>query len=292
MRERKAFSAVIPPLRPDLSPGGKGKRRGKAFVFMGRGICMQPNRRCDMETGVIESNPTRREFIKKGAILMASTAALQTDGAYILAASRSKDEKPEGKKAEEISPAEDLMREHGVLTRILLIYDDISRRLEKDLKYPPEVLTGAATLIRRFVEDYHEKLEEDYLFPRFEKSAKLADLVRILLQQHQAGRRLTERIKNFSSLSTLNVKDKKELIRCLGLFSRMYRPHKSREDTVLFPAFHSLISPQEYDSLGEKFEDKENELFGEQGFEKVVEEVAGLEKSLGIYELSQFTVKG
>ena len=245
-----------------------------------------------MRTGVIESNLTRREFIKKGTILMASTAALQTDGACILAASGSKDEKPEGKKAEEISPGEDLMREHGVLARILLIYDDISMRLEKDIKYPPEVLTGTAALIRRFVEDYHEKLEEDYLFPRFEKAGKLVELVKVLLQQHQAGRRLTERIKNFSSLPTLNAKEKKELIHSLGLFSRMYRPHKSREDTVLFPAFHSIISSQEYDSLGEKFEDKENELFGEQGFEKVVEEIAGLEKSLRIYELSQFTFKG
>ena len=184
------------------------------------------------------------------------------------------------------------MREHGVLARILLIYDDISMRLERNIKYPPEVLTSAAALIRRFVEDYHEKLEEDYIFPRFEKTGKLVDLVKILLQQHQAGRRLTERIKNFSSLPAPNAREKKGLIQCLGLFSRMYRPHKSREDTVLFPAFHSIVSPKEYDSLGEKFEDKENELFGEHGFEKVVEEVTALEKSLGIYELSQFTAKG
>ena len=41
--------------------------------------------------------------------------------------------------------------------------------------------------------------------------------------------------------------------------------------------------------LGEEFEDKEEELFGEGGFEKVVAEVAELEKRLGIYELAQFT---
>ncbi len=244
-----------------------------------------------MGTGVIESNPTRREIIKKGAMLMASTAALETDAAFIWAASGSKDKKAEGKKAEEVSPGEDLMREHGVLARILLIYDDICMRLEKDIKYPPEVLSRSAVLIRRFVEDYHEKLEEDYLFPRMEKAGKLVELVKILLQQHQAGRRLTERIKNFASLPSLKTNEKKELVGCLRLFARMYRPHKSREDTVLFPAFHAVLSQEEYDSLGEKFEDKENELFGEHGFEKVVEEVTALEKSLGIYELSQFTPK-
>jgi hypothetical protein len=34
------------------------------------------------------------------------------------------------KKEEEVSPAEDLMREHGVLNRVLLIYDEILRRLK------------------------------------------------------------------------------------------------------------------------------------------------------------------
>jgi hemerythrin-like domain-containing protein len=255
------------------------------------GIFMQPNRRCGMGTGVLESNPTRREVIKKGGILMASAAALQTDGAFSWAASRSEDKKSGEEKKEEVSPAEDLMREHGVLARILLIYDDISMRLEKDLKYPPQVLTNAAALIRRFVEDYHEKLEEEYIFPRLVKAGKLVDLVNVLLEQHRAGRRLTERIKNLGSLSTLNPDEKRELLKNLGLFARMYRPHKSREDTVLFPAFHSVVSAKEFDSLGEKFEEEEDKLFGEHGFEKVVEQVAGLEKSLGIYELSQFTPK-
>jgi hemerythrin-like domain-containing protein len=240
--------------------------------------------------GLGESYPTRREFIKKGGILMASTAAFQTEGSFALAISTSNDEKAGGKNEEDISPVEDLMREHGVLARILLIFDEISLRLENAKEYPPELLGKGVRLIRRFVEDYHEKLEEDYLFPRFEKAGKLVDLVKILLEQHKAGRRLTAKISNLDSLPTPNVNEKKEMIKSLRLFSRMYRPHKSREDTVLFPVFHSIVAPQEYDSLGEQFEDKENELFGEHGFDKVVEEVAGLEKSLGIYALDQFTL--
>jgi hemerythrin-like domain-containing protein len=239
--------------------------------------------------GLGESNPTRREFIKKGGILMASTVALQTEDSFALAISTSNDEKAGGKKEEDISPVEDLMREHGVLARILLIFDEISLRLENAKEYPPELLGKGVRLIRRFVEDYHEKLEEDYLFPRFEKAGKLVDLVKILFEQHKAGRRLTAKISNLDSLPTPNVNEKKEMIKSLRLFSRMYRPHKSWEDTVLFPVFHSIVAPQEYDSLGEQFEDKENELFGEHGFDKVVEEVAGLEKSLGIYALDQFT---
>ena len=68
----------------------------------------------------------------------------------------------------------------------------------------------------------------------------------------------------------------------------MYRPHEAREDTVLFPAFRSVVTPQEYSSLGEEFEEKEHQLFGEEGFSGIVEQTAAIERALGIYELNQF----
>jgi hemerythrin-like domain-containing protein len=69
----------------------------------------------------------------------------------------------------------------------------------------------------------------------------------------------------------------------------MYAPHEAREDTVLFPALRRLVSAHEYDALGEAFEDEEHRKFGQEGFEGMVERVAGLEKTLGIYDLKQFT---
>jgi hypothetical protein len=46
-----------------------------------------------------------------------------------------------------------------------------------------------------------------------------------------------------------------------------------------------------YDALGERGEDRETELFGKEGFEKIVAEIAGMEKALGIFELADFTPK-
>src|SRR5437870_11905955 len=80
-----------------------------------------------------------------------------------------------------------------------------------------------------------------------------------------------------------------QLIASMQQFIRMYNPHEAREDTVLFPAFRKTVSPHEFDSLGEDFEKKEDELFGEDGFEKVVGKVAGIEKGLGLYELAPLT---
>ena len=110
------------------------------------------------------------------------------------------------------------------------------------------------------------------------------------LMQHRAGRRLTDTVLRLSTAKSLkNADDRKTLAETLHLFIRMYNPHAAREDTVLFPALHGIVSAHEYDSLGEDFEKKEQQLFGADGFEKMVDRIAAIEKSLGIYDLAQFT---
>ncbi len=191
---------------------------------------------------------------------------------------------------EEVSPAEDLMREHGVLKRILMIYRECIRRLDSNQDLPPEPLADSAAMIRSFIEDYHEKLEEDFLFPRFRKANQCVDLVDVLAKQHQAGRKLTDTTSRLANLSSLkNSEDKKVLVDSLKTFIRMYEPHEAREDTVLFPALRKIVTANEYDALGEDFEDKEHDLFGEDGFESMVDRVAKIEMKLGIYDLAQFT---
>jgi len=49
------------------------------------------------------------------------------------------------------------------------------------------------------------------------------------------------------------------------------------------------VSKHAFDTLGEEFETKEHQLFGEEGFDKIVDQVAGIEKRFGIYDLGQFT---
>jgi hemerythrin-like domain-containing protein len=230
---------------------------------------------------------SRRDWLsncRTGLILWAGLPAVASPGRKAL--------QQEEHEEEGVSPAEDLMREHGVLKRVLLIYRDLMRRIDDKQEFPPEVLTDSARLIRDFIENYHEKLEENYLFPRFRKANRLVELVNTLELQHQRGRVLTARILQVASPAALkDASRRRELHENLHLFVRMYEPHEAREDTVLFPAFHEIVSPHEYDALGDDFEKKENEIFGAGGFEKNVEAVAALEKRLGIYELSQFTPK-
>jgi hemerythrin-like domain-containing protein len=227
----------------------------------------------------------RREFL-----VTATTLGVSAWAGAALGAEAKKGE-PENKE-EDVSPGEDLMREHGILKRILLIYGDCVRKLRSSQDFPPEALANSAKIIRSFIEDYHEKLEEDFLFPRFRKAGKLVDLVEVLQAQHHAGRRLTDTtLRLATAAAQKNAEDRKALAESLRLFIRMYAPHEAREDTVLFPAFHEIVSGREYDALGDDFERREHQLFGKEGFEGVVDRVAEIEKSLGLYDLSQFTPK-
>ena len=234
---------------------------------------------------MLENSSNRRSFLRKASIAGAGLLA------PLAFAQQKPEEKEKEKEDEKISPAEDLMREHGVLNRILLIYDHHLRLLAEKKPFDGSILASAADVIRHFVEEYHEKLEEDFLFPRFRKAGKHVQLVETLQTQHKAGRDLTAKIRELGATATLKYvsSDTDKLGDALRSFLRMYRPHEAREDTVLFPAFRSIISPHEYDALGEDFEKKEDELFGDEGFFKVVDQVAALEKKLGIYDLAQFT---
>ena len=164
---------------------------------------------------------------------------------------------------EEVTPPEDLMREHGVLDRVLLIYEAVMRKFGLNEDFDPAVITDSANIVREFIEDYHEKLEEDEVFPRFKQAGKMDRLIGILLEQHQAGRKVTDAILKFAQASPRKDDDaRRQVIGGMQAFITMYRPHAAREDTVLFPRLKTVVSANEYDAMAEDFEKKEHELFG------------------------------
>ena len=104
---------------------------------------------------------------------------------------------------QKVSLPEDLMQEHGLLNRVLLIYDTCKIQLINKKDFQSDALLNAAQIIRSFVEDYHEKQEENYLFSRFEKANQLTDLVAVLRQQHKVGQIITDQIMQLSKAKTL-----------------------------------------------------------------------------------------
>lgn len=227
-----------------------------------------------------EASDDRRDFLRAAASAGLALAGCATTGGARGSAAMSNGNHEEA----EVTPGEDLMQEHGVLERILLIYDEPAHRIERNEPLDLAVLTTAARIVRRFVEDYHEKLEEQFVFPRLQRANRETELVAALLRQHQRGRELTDDIVRRAGSAA-----SPELAQTLRDFARMYRPHAAREDTVLFPAFRNVIGRSGYHELGEQFEAQEHQLFGDHGFEHTVTESARLEAELDIADLARFT---
>lgn len=178
---------------------------------------------------------------------------------------------------------EDLMREHGILNRILLIYEAVIDKIKHKQEYPLSALEQSVEIIQLFIEGHHERMEEDYIFPLFEKHKKEVAMIATLKQQHIQGREITANIQ--SILDTKNSHEHATQLKIkhyLEQFVDMYRPHEAREDTEIFPMVRSFLTEKEFEELSEKFEQFEHQLLGEHGLENIMKKIHTIEKDLHI----------
>jgi hemerythrin-like domain-containing protein len=223
----------------------------------------------------------RRHFLKTGA------------GAGIVALASPPLRAEEGGK--DVSATEDLMREHGILRRALLVYTVAWERLRSvgHADIQPAALQKAAQLFRTFGEDYHErKLEEDIIFPAVRKlKGTVATYPDILKQQHDRGRDLTSYVLEVTRGGKIASANIYPLAEALRQFVLMYEMHAAREDTELFPAWKASLPAREYKEMGERFEHIEKQTFGHDGFEDALKQIAGIERDFGMPTLEMTTVK-
>jgi hemerythrin-like domain-containing protein len=189
-----------------------------------------------------------------------------------------------------IPATEDLMREHGVLERVLLIYEAGARRLEQGEDIESGIFTQSAEVMRDFVHGYHEKSEEEHVFPLFKKAGRMVDLVGTLQVQHDAGRRLTDKIIA-AAPKIANSDARKGMIDAMRSTLTLYRPHMAREDTDVFPTVRTLMTSDEFDALGKTLDKDEDQKLGADGFAKYAKKVEAIEKRLGIHDLTLYTPK-
>jgi len=233
----------------------------------------------------VEKQSSRRELLGFAA---SATAALVSGALIPLQA-----QEPEKQNAEpEVTATEDLMREHGVLRRALLVYREAVPRLRQDAaKLDPAALHQTASLFRTFGEDYHEKmLEEQHIFPVVKKmKGRAAKYPDILVAQHQRGREITAFMLSVTSQSRIAGGNAEPLARAFESMVRMYQQHAAREDTIVFPAWKQNFTNKQLDELGDQFEEIEHKMFGKDGFDDAEQKISRIEETLGLADLAQFT---
>jgi hemerythrin-like domain-containing protein len=192
----------------------------------------------------------------------------------------------------EVGATEDLMREHGVLRRALLVYQETAVKLRADASsIAPDALQKTAKLFRAFGEEYHEKkLEEAHIFPAVKNANGLAAAyIGVLTAQHQRGREVTDYILAVTAADKIASGNVAPLALAMEALGRMYQHHAAIEDTVVFPAWKQTMTKDQLDEIGDQFEEIEKHEFGKDGYEDAVKQIGEIETALGLADLGQFT---
>ena len=242
----------------------------------------------------MESNSTRRQCIRTSTIVSAGLLlAGCRDGVGTNSQTKVSNESPakpdENQMGGEVTATEDLMREHGVLRRALLVYSAAAIKLRSNPSaIAADALQKTAKLFQAFGEEYHEKkLEEAFIFPAVKKAGgEAATYPDILIVQHNRGREITDYIISVTQGAKLGPGNAEPLAKSLEAFVLMYRNHAAREDTIIFPAWKQTMTDKQLDEMNDKFEDIEHEQFG---FEDAVKQISEIENSLGLSDIAQFT---
>jgi hemerythrin-like domain-containing protein len=239
------------------------------------------------EVVMAETDESRRRLLTTAGIVGA--ALLSATSGFSAAAAEKGKKRGEEK---EVGAVEDLMREHGVLRRALLVYVESVPKLGANPgSLPTDAIARTAKLFRTFGEDYHERmLEEPYIFPAVKKAGgAAAAYVDVLKAQHDRGREITDYILTVTSKGAIGTGDAEPLARAFESFVLMYQNHTAREDTIVFPAWKDALSERQLREMGERFEDIERRQFGKDGYEEAVKQIGQIEQVFGLADLAQFT---
>jgi len=236
----------------------------------------------------MEANLNRRDILRNTAALAVGAVAASVPACLLVlpAAAKGKDKEPE------VTATEDLMREHGVIRRALLVYVETVPKLRQNPSgVDPSALRQTAQLFRTFGEDYHERmLEEQHIFPLVRKQGEeLQRYANILTQQHNRGREITDYVLAVTNGSKIAAAHAEPLAQVFESFVLMYQNHAAREDTIVFPAWKKNFSNKQLDEISDQFEDIEHKMFGKDGFEDAEKKISSIEGMLGFADLSQFT---
>jgi hemerythrin-like domain-containing protein len=175
---------------------------------------------------------------------------------------------------------QDLMREHGTITHVLKIMEQIispDNRLETNVKleYTEEIIN----FLKIFVDKCHHGKEEEYLFKELEKNGvpNQGGPIGVMLQEHQLGRQyigfMTESltsndVKNFDSWGVKYI--------------NLLKVHIKKENEVLFVIADRILTEAVQNDLFTKFEQHEESVIGHGIHDKLDTMINKLSRELGV----------
>ncbi len=186
---------------------------------------------------------------------------------------------------ENMSPTEELSLEHAQLVRIMMAIDRTLQDAGKSSKSSLKPVNQACEMIKKLVDEHHMRIEEGYVYPKFEDT-ELSDFVKTLNDQHTEARKMVAKMTNLSKGGKPDIDELRSTFRD---FRDMITAHAAWEETILFPAMQGTWSEDQLDELREKQEEDEKRLMGDDATQKAYNMLTDLESSCGIESIGDFT---
>ncbi len=199
-------------------------------------------------------------------------------------------EKGEALEEKAATPIENLMKEHGVLMRILAIYDKVTGDAASGKALNTSAIHRTAEISRSYIQKHHDACEERYIFPRFREANYIVEVVTELHNQHVAAMEITDRILALTSAEGRRGGSSSQKLGDLcTMLVRMYRPHMSWEQTIVFPAFYDITTIEYIEHIRQEMEAEERQILGTTGFRGLVGRLSEVEKEVGTHDLHSYT---
>ena len=232
---------------------------------------------------------SRRAAIIGGGGLLVGAAAGAGIGLTVAPTSASASTAQLDAAAKPTPTTEELMVEHGLLKRTILVYREFMRRIAANQPVSRTLVLSSTQVIQDFIHGFHEPLEEGYVFPVVQRT--MPQVIADLLVQHARGREQTQIILTAAGgkASVISGAASHTAAEAMDKFVIMYEPHESWEDTQVFPALRAASTGTQIVQLAQHFSSLQNQQFGPNAFGAMLAKVEAAEKALGIYGLSMYT---
>ena len=182
----------------------------------------------------------------------------------------------------EMRPTEDLMNEHRVIERMLVVVSRAADRLNEGREVGSEVFVGAADFFKNFADRCHHGKEEKLLFKKMMERGVSGEVgpIAVMLREHEDGRAHVRKIAELSARK-LDERSRTELIKHAKAYVDLLGQHIQKEDNILYPMANQILTSEDQKELEKGFDEVEEKIMGPGVHERYHHMIEEWEEKLG-----------
>ncbi len=178
-----------------------------------------------------------------------------------------------------MKPTQELMNEHRVIEKMLVVLAKGCERLDKGNEVDQQMFKDAVDFFRTFADKCHHTKEEKLLFEKMMERGVSGEVgpIAVMMREHQDGR---AHVKKLAGLTEDGLENRKGIIRTGRAYVDLLSKHIQKEDNVLYPLANQVLETEDQEELEKGFEAVEKEVMGPGVHERYQSMIERWEESL------------